>query len=151
MGFCTKILLKKCLFFVKMPKARRSLRPRRAKNANCTSCRGATHKRERKKERDKKRNNQVFVPCPAVPLPKAQGCVLSAWFTFVYRNNRTPCGRGHGVQVLHGSHGPRFSLCLPSPFVIIVYHILEKNARWNFAQKYMIKIGGFVQNAGGDF
>ena len=124
MEFCTKILLKKYLFFVKMSKTRRSLRPRRAKNANCTSCRGATHKRERKKEIRKEIIK--FVPCPAVPLPKAWGCVLSAWFTFVYRNNRTPCGRGHGVQVLHGSHGPRFLLCLPSPFVIIVYHILEK-------------------------
>lgn len=26
-----------------------------------------------------------FLPRPAVPLPEARGCVLSAWFTFIYR------------------------------------------------------------------
>ena len=26
---------------------------------------------------------KFFLPCPAVPLPKACGCVLSAWSTFI--------------------------------------------------------------------
>ena len=39
--------------------------------------------------------NWGAVPCPAVPLPKAWGCVLSAWFTFIYRTTGL-----HAVGVL---------------------------------------------------
>ena len=28
---------------------------------------------------------KFFLPRPAVPLPEACGCVLSAWLTFIYR------------------------------------------------------------------
>ena len=78
---------------------------------------------------------------PAVPLPELWGCEhYLAWFTFIYRNNRTPCGRGLGDQVLHGSRGPRSSLCLPSPFVIIVQHFWEKKSSISYSSKCTKKL-----------
>ena len=66
---------------------------------------------------------QIFLPRPAVPLPKARGCVLSAWFTFIYRATGL---RAVGVlgECLTDSRGSARSsrVALPSPFVSLLYH-----------------------------
>jgi hypothetical protein len=55
-----------------------------------------------------------FLPRPAVPLPEARGCVLSAWLTFI---SRTTGLRAAGVLGggLTASRGAARSLGLPPP------------------------------------
>ena len=59
----------------------------------------------------------VSLPRPAVPLPEARGCVLSAWFTFIYRTTGLHavgvCGKG----LIRLTWVLPLGFCLPSPFV----------------------------------
>ena len=74
------------------------------------------------------------IPRPAVPLPEVCGCVLSAWFTFIYRTTGLHAVGSWGWSLLYAVSrsyrltwvAPRKALpYLPSPFVIIVYHRLN--------------------------
>lgn len=148
MGFCTKFQLKKLHLLVKMTKTRRTGPARRAKNANCTPCQRCNpQKRKKEKEKGKEIIKMKWLVLPS-PFPEPQGCEhYLAWFTFI---SRTTGLRATGVlgECLTDSRGSAsFSLvALPSPFVIIVYHILGKSQHGILHKVQMKKLHDISQN-----
>ena len=85
---------------------------------------------------------------PAVPFPEPWGCEhYLAWFTFVYRITGLHAVGVMGERLTDSRGSASFSLvAFPSPFVIIVYHILGKSQHGILHKNQIKKLHNISQN-----